>query len=276
MYVAEQTCDDVCKVGDIRIYDKGHVFFVDFDTVLQSFGVENRNHRYYLADNVWKAIQTPKIQSLLRGGEWFGEMNHPTPENKNAPLSPERIQQVWMPNRSHKIMRPEIKGNLLYAHIQTSSGTEAGRGFAQDIIQGMVPRFSCRSIASMKNIGGRPTVLIKFLVTYDWVLFPSHQEAEIVGHIKPVLESGAVSVTEESTSPEDCIIPLKEILNLVGTKDVNVQVLMESFNLGMEDLVGIDKTHTHAIICDKDNTIYANISPETKKRVDDFFLSFNI
>ena len=276
MYVAEQTADDVCKLGDVRVYDKGHVFFVDFDAVLQSFGVENRNHRYYLADNVWKAIQTPKIQALLRDDAWFGEMNHPTQVNKNAPLTPERIQQPWMPNRSHKIMRPRIEGNLLYGHIQTASGTEAGRGFAQEIIQGMVPRFSCRSIATMKNINGKPTVLIKFLITYDWVLYPSHQEAGLVGHLKPVLESGSVVVPEESTSPEDCIVPLREILNLVGSKDVNVQVLMESFDLEMNDLVGIDKTHTHAIIRDRDNTIYANISPETKKRVDDFFSSFHI
>jgi hypothetical protein len=51
---------------------------------------------------------------------------------------------------------------------------------------------------------------------------------------------------------------------------------MESFDLSIDSLIGIDDTHAKAIIKDKDNMIYANISPETKHKVDDFFNSFNI
>ena len=49
---------------------------------------------------------------------------------------------------------------------------------------------------------------------------------------------------------------------------------MESFDLGMEDLVGFNQERTHAIIKDDDNMIYAKIRPETKKKVDEFFASF--
>ena len=41
-----------------------------------------------------------------------------------------------------------------------------------------------------------------------------------------------------------------------------------------ESLCGFDENHTHAIIKDVDNTIYAKISPQTKRRVDDFFSKF--
>ena len=275
VYMSESADESVCRIGDVRVYDKHNVFFVDFDAVLQSFDVENRNHRYYLADNVWNAINTPKIQALIADNAWYGEMNHPTQETQNAKLTPERIRDAWLPNRSHKIMRPRIKGNLLEAHIQTASGTAAGTGFAKEIIQGLVPRFSCRSVATLKNINGRPTVIIKVLITYDWVVYPSHKEAGLIGTVKPVLESGAITTESvHDITPEDTIIPLNEILQLVGTTDPNTEILMESFDLSFEDIIGVTKDHSHVIMCDKDNTIYAKVSPKTKHKVDDFFASF--
>lgn len=273
VYLCESTDESVSHVGDLKIYDKNNIFFVEFDSVLQSFGVKNRNQRYYTADNVWAAIQTPKIQDLLAHDSWFGEQNHPTQEFQDKKLSTERIRDVWMPNRSHKIMKPRIEGNLLKAKIQTDAGTDAGIGFAKTIIQGMVPRFSCRSIATLKMINGKPTVVVRLLITYDWVFYPSHPEAEMIGNLeKPIVES--VQDEPKNITPEDTFIPLEEILDLVGNKDVNTEILLESFDLGIEDLVGFNKERTHAIIKDRDNMIYAKIRPETKKKVDDFFASF--
>lgn len=277
VYLCESADTPLTKVGDLKIYNDNNIFFVEFDSVLQSFGVENRNHRYYTAENVWQAIQSPKIQDLLSHDSWFGEQNHPTQQFTDAKLTPERIRDVWMPNRSHKIMKPRIDGNLLKARIQTDAGTEAGIGFAKTIIQGMVPRFSCRSIATLRQINGRPTVVIRLLVTYDWVFYPSHSEAEMIGQLqKPMMESasGIVTPADPSVTPDDTMIPLHEILDLVGNKDTNTEILLESFDLDISDLVGFDKTHEHAIIKDHDNMIYAKISPETKHKVDDFFTSF--
>lgn len=250
---------------------------MEFDSVLQSFGVENRNHRYYTAENVWQAIQSPKIQDLLAHDSWFGECNHPTQEYQDKKLTPERIRDVWPQNRSHKIMSPRIDGNLLKARIQTDAGTEAGIGFAKSIIQGMVPRFSCRSIATLRQINGRPTVVIRLLVTYDWVFYPSHCEAEMIGTLqRPMTESASdiVLPNGSNVTPDDTMIPLHEILDLVGNKDTNTEILLESFDLDIGDLVGFDETHDHAIIKDRDNMIYAKIRPETKHKVDDFFASF--
>lgn len=279
VYLCESTDVDIKKVGDLKIYNDNNIFFVEFDSVLQSFGVQNRNKRFYTAENVWSAIQTPKIQDLLAHDSWFGECNHPTQKEQNQKLSAERIRDVWPQNRSHKIMKPRIEGNLLKARIQTDAGTDVGIGFAKSIIQGMVPRFSCRSIASLQMINGRPTVVIRLLVTYDWVFYPSHPEAEMIGHLeKPVLESVGSGLdflpADTGVTEKDVLIPLHEILDLVGNKDMNTEILLESFDLGIEDLVGFNESHTHAIIKDNDNMIYAKIRPETKKRVDDFFASF--
>jgi hypothetical protein len=105
----------------------------------------------------------------------------------------------------------------------------------------------------------------------------NHKEAHIIS--EPKLVNKMVSVYNESTTDTNAYVPdfmmsLKDILKNVGNEDPNTSTIMESFNLSFDDLIGFDACHKHAIIQDGDNKIYANISPETKHRVDDFFASF--
>lgn len=281
IYIAEQTTADNNQTYNMDVTNKNGVFFVSFDTVLHTFEEINRNQRMYIGSNIWNCIaHDNKIQSLLADDAFYGEMDHPTNEYKDKPLSPERIQTIWMPNRSHKIKRPRIVRDELQARIETASGTDAGVGFAKEIIQGLKPAFSCRAIASMTLVNGKPTVQVRRLITYDWVLYPSHARAHaistphaVVKQFKAFTESVSDFVERKS---KDILIPLKEILETVGTKDINTQMIMESFNLPLDSLCGFDKSRTHAIIKDENNVIYANISPETKRRVDDYFQSFNL
>lgn len=278
VFISEKSNMDCRDITSLDVTNKNGVFYVSFDTNLHSFGVINRNNRQYLADNIWKCItESEKIQALLADNAWYGEMNHPTQYYKNQELTPERLQDPCMENRSHKILRPRIVGNLLQAHIETSSGTDVGVGFAKEIIQGLKPAFSCRAVAVMQMIDGKPTVIIRRLITYDWVLYPSHKEAHIIS--EPKLVNKMVEVYRESASDTNIYVPdfmmsLKDILKHIGNEDPNTSTIMESFNLSMDDLIGFDNTHTRAIIKDGDNKIYANISPDTKRRVDDFFASF--
>ena len=175
------------------------------------------------------------------------------------------MQDPALENRSHKILRPTFNGNLLQAHIETASGTDVGVGFAKEIIQGLKPAFSCRAVATMQMIDGKPTVLIRRLITYDWVLYPSHKEAHIIS--EPKLVEKCVNVYKD-------MISLKDVLKNVGETDANVSTIMESFDLTYDDIIGVNKKHDKVIIKDVDNRIYANISPETKHRIDDFFSSF--
>jgi hypothetical protein len=278
VFISEKSNMDCRDITCTEVHDKHGVFYVSFDANLHSFGVINRNGRQYLADNVWKSItESEKIQSLLADNAWFGEMNHPTPYIKGEQFTPERLQNPALENRSHKIMRPRINGNLLQAHIETASGTDVGVGFAKEIIQGLKPAFSCRAVAVMQMMNGKPTVIIRRLITYDWVLFPSHKEAHMI--TEPKLVEKCADIYSESADSnnnycEDFIMPLKDILKESSEDDPNANTIMESFDLSLDDLVGFDNTHKHMIVKDNNNTIYANISPKTKKRVDDFFASF--
>lgn len=278
VYISENSVGDASSISNIDTYSKNGLFYVTFDTNLQSFGDINRNQRSYIADNIWECIQSEKIQCLLRDGCWFGEFNHPTAEYKDKPLSPERIQDVPPLLRTFKIMNPKIVGNLLQAKIQ-SAQTDIGRDFAREILAGWIPSFSCRAIASMKMLGGKPTVIVRRLITYDSVWYPSHKVAHAISAPKAInktIQMFKESVDNVHEKVESVMIPLKEILESVGKTDVNTQMILESFDLPLDTLSGFDDSHNHVIIRDRDNVIYSNISPETKHKVDDFFSSFNI
>ena len=277
MYISEHVSGEKF-INNIDVCNNNNLFYVTFDTNLQSFDVINRNQRMYKADNIWDCIQQEKIQCLLRDGCWFGEFDHPTPERADEKLSPERIQNVPPKLRAFKIMNPRMSGNLLQAKIQ-SAQNDIGIGFGKEILAGWKPSFSCRAIASLKLIDNKPTVVVRRLITYDAVWYPSHKEAHAISGIKPVnkiIHTVTESVNDVKEKVRDVMIPLKEILEAVGKTDVNTQMIMESFDLPMDSLVGIDSSHRHAIIKDKDNMIYSNISPETVHKVNDFFNSFDI
>ena len=123
-----------------------------------------------------------------------------------------------------------------------------------------------------------PTVFVRKVITYDSVWYPSHEIARATSkpsaHLENIRNFCESAVDNIAASVRNVMIPLKEILESVGNTDVNTQMILESFELTDENLYGFTPDHKHVIIKDEDNTIYANISPKTKKRVDDFFNSF--
>ena len=278
VFIEEQTSPDQNVVKNLDVYDKNGIFYVDFETCLHSFDVMNRNSRMYEASNIGECLQTERIQSYLNHGGWFGEMNHPTSKYKDRPLSSERIQDIDMGNTSHKMLNPHIEKNLLVSRVQSDSGTKAGMNLAKKMVQGFVPGFSCRAIATLNLKNGKPVVKVRKIVTYDWVLYQSHREAEQLKSIPTKFVSkvaNAVSMVAEQVenTSKDILIPLKEILESAGKTDVNAQMIMESFELEDSSLVGFSKNNRHIIMKDNNNMIYCNLSPNTRKKVNDSLMS---
>ena len=272
VYINEDVSPVDNKPMNVQVIDKPSLFYVEFDATMQSFGVMNRNNRMYEIDNVWNCIvNDPKIQDLLANNSWFGEMDHPNAEKKGEELSPERILNPAMGNTSHKIMKPVRSGNLINATIQTDAGTQAGINMAKKILQGMVPRFSARAVADLINKNGTPVVNMKKLICYDWVLYPSHPEAHSL--TKPqVMNTVCESASEQNgtVTTYTMILPLKEILEYAGRKCVNSRVIMESFELDTDALVGFDSKREHIIMKDNNNLIFSKMDSKVRKEVNGY------
>jgi uncharacterized protein YozE (UPF0346 family) len=284
--LAEQTSPDDYKINNVTPHNELGATWASFDAVLHSFDVLNRNRRMYDGNNVWTCIKTSdRIQDGLRKSGWFGEMDHPGQNFTNMALTAERVQKIDMGNRSHKIINPQLKGNLLIARIETCAGTEVGIGMARDIIQGLIPSFSCRSIAVMKYRNGKPYVEVKKIITYDWVLYPSHKEAEMItkpeiynDRQKVVLESADMNMTSTFMEySKDFYVPMTEFADfkdLLANSDGNVEAVLESCDYAVDDITGFDPATGNLIIENSGNVLFVNTNRNTKKKVEDFLLSY--
>lgn len=280
VYIAEQTNIGRNDLRSINVIDEDpNIFMVEYTQCLQSFDVLNRNQRYYDKDNIWDCIaNSEKIQSQLAHNGWFSELDHPMAKYANMKLSPERIQNPEFRESCCVIKNPRLEGNLLMAEMRTLPN-KLGTDLAKMIVGvNYKPMASCRAIANMSSKNGKPYVFVKRLITYDTVNYASHREADVVSPIKTIVKKvgefteSAKDVIEEGTKA--VVIPLREILMNVANKDVTTQMVMESFDLTDDCLIGFDDNNTHAILKESDNRIFVKMSPETVKNVNDYFASF--
>lgn len=257
-YISEQTSfeEDYRDNFGYKIFDRGNRFYIIFDAILQSFGVRNRNGRKYNCDNIWNCIQTDEmIQTFLKNNSWIGEENHPEPKIQGQELTLQRIGTPDMSRSSHYIRKPRLNGNFLEATIQTDSGTEHGMNMAIKIVDGkIIPCFSARVLGALSNNSGDPVVNVRKLITYDWVLYPSHREAQAKIQ-QPVMES--VKPIEEFVGT---IIFLPELARMAAANSKETAWLCESFGLSDEDIAGFTPTGNSIVLTEGSNVYVQPIS----------------
>lgn len=265
-YIREQTSfpEDYCDNFGYRVIHPDKLssrFYLIFDAILHSFGVLNRNGREYDQSNVWTQIQTDDyIQSMLKQNSWMGEIDHPASEFEGQEMTKQRIGNPNLEKTSHYIRRPHMNGNLLEAKIQTDSSNVHGMNMAIKIVDGkIIPCFSARVFGALTNRMGRPVVMVKKLITYDWVLYPSHREA--LGKLnQPVMES----VSEMEKYSGCTIIFLNELAKMAAQSVKETEYLCEAFNLEIDDVIGLTDTG-NSIVMEKAGDVF--IQPISDKFV---------
>lgn len=259
-FIREQTSFEEDYKGNFgfEVVDRGNRFFVLFESVLQSFGVKNRNGRKYDMNNIWNCIQTDVyIQDQLRKNCWMGEADHPEPEFNGQELTMQRLSKPAINNTSHYVRKPRLEGNLLVANIQTDSSTDAGMNMAIKIVDGkIIPCFSARVFGALQ--GG--VVNVRKLIAYDWVLFPSHPEAE-ARITQPVMESvdqEAINTLENETNTTIIFFP--ELAKMAAASSRETNMLCESFGLTEDALVGLTDTGNSVVLSENGNTFVQPIT----------------
>ena len=261
-YIQEQTSfdDDYINGFGYEVHNVGSRFYLTFPAILQSFGIKNRNGREYDSGNIWDRIQNDDyIQSMLRQNSWMGEIDHPAAEKQGEELTMQRIANPNPRFTSHYIRSPKLNGNLLEATIQTDSSNENGMNMAIKIVDGkIIPCFSARVLGSLQNKNGRAIVFVRKLITYDWVLYPSHPEA--MAKIKqPMMES----VDEASRLAGVKIILFPELAKMAANSSAETEFLCESFGLSINDVIGVTGTGNSVVIQENANVYIQPLSDKT-------------
>jgi hypothetical protein len=214
----------------------------EFDATLQTFNCYNRMGRRYDAQNLDSVIKNDeRIQTLLRQNKWEQELSHPSPRVKGEQLSDIRMTIPKELNVCSYISKPRLEGDRYRGHITTQATNDAGKYVTSLILdQGGVPSYSVRLLGNMipNARPNSPNIRVNKVITFDCVSFPSHHDAN--ADITPrVMTEGYQMNLEGDENGYGRVVFLQELAQYCADKDENMNVIMESFEISLDEITGI-------------------------------------
>lgn len=235
--VMEQTTPEGAKAEIIHENksSNGELNFLRFRQILQSFGHRNRNRRLWLAEHIRESLKNPwVVQHLQSKGGLPGENGHPVCMVDNAKLSMERLVTIDPNNICLLLKDYEFKGDeLLYGTIETiDDGNGPGNRLMRNILQGIEPAVSCRSLVPQKKNPDGSTDVIGpgRLICYDRVFVPSHEEA----FRDESVEVTSVTKTNKFTPAYESMITEDDFTGWAYQNSDNVKSILDGLMPAME------------------------------------------
>lgn len=215
-----ETATVVHEEFPMQIVGTGKGRRVTAEVILQEADELNRNKRFYAKEELFPALQAPRILELVPKGELRSENGHPLDQDI-------RRQSVIDPNNTVAIItKLWTDGNFIRAHVR---GTNNARGdeFDQDLREGFTPAWSLRALGRVENTRRGAEVRDINIITWDRVIFPSHPRAYTQGLVTEGC-SGVITPNDPGM-----VIPVmnKQVEQLIKTESANVQRILESFEL---------------------------------------------
>lgn len=188
---------------------------------MQTGNERNRNGRRYLTTDLTREIAAPRQIELLSTGNMLGEAGHPMSKDllRQQTIDPKyscvRYLKFWM--RGDDVMS-----------LCKGTNNDLGETFDKDLRDGVKPAFSLRALGTVENTSEGAVVRNLKMITYDYVIYPSHPGAYTE---KLITEAGLIP----AEIPESNFIKQKDIyrkklgFDLVGRMDCT-QSFTESFD----------------------------------------------
>lgn len=263
--IMESTMDPV-KPQNLQVHDKNGLFYVKFDTVLQEFNKQNRNKRNYAGAPMAESLQAPHITELVQKRTWMGEAGHPHTDKV------ERILTIDPKLTSHRINNFRIEGNFLKGEVETLDNGIYGTQMTKSILQGMEPAFSLRALASLiKQADGSSLMRSKaHIVTYDWVILPSHNTA-YRDQSKPIQKIAQSVQASGNAVTESALVPVIEsqITDFIRMESANVKVVSNVCEVAMESMT-LSTDLSHVIVREGANTYAIKVEDKIKHDIRGF------
>lgn len=267
-YLIMESTSEPAQVSNVEVFDKNSLFYLRFETQLQDFNIKNRNNRIYLGNAMIPSLNAEHIIELEKNGSWFGEAGHPMTEDIK------RILTIDPKLISHKIVSHTVDNNRCRGVIETID-SEYGRQMTKNILQHMEPAFSLRALAPLtKKPDGSSVVQTKaHVVTYDWVILPSHKTA-YRDQSKPI-EKIIKKIIDDGNSVTECTItPVQEssILNYVSSESTQVKLISNVCEVALDGLKLSDDMR-HAILKESGRTYIIPLEERIKSDISKYIRS---
>lgn len=173
--------ESTVQVSEVDIVENGDR--VTARGKLQTGDETNRNGRRYRTEDLAREIAAPRQRELLSTGNMVGEAGHPLDPNLS------RQQTIDPKNVCVRYLKMWMEGNDVMAHFQ-GTNNDLGNCFDKDLRAGIKPAFSLRALGTVSNTPEGNIVENLKIITYDYVIFPSHPGAYTEGIVS---ESAGIS-----------------------------------------------------------------------------------
>ena len=212
------------------VSDKGRR--IEAEGIVQTAEEENRNGRSYLRGDLYREYcQSPRTKELLELGYMRGETGHPLDNSiiRQQTIQPERC--------CVKYLKFWMEGNDVWARFK-GTNNEYGDAFDADLRDGDRPAFSLRALGTIKNTGRGAEVKGIKLITYDRVIYPSHDKAythKLVSESSVVSEGNNICLSNDDPGR---LIPItnQSVLDYIKTESCTFKQIKESFDLLYDDI----------------------------------------
>ena len=206
---------------------------VQIEAIAQTAEEKNRNGRIYLGKDLRSEINSDRTKELVATRNFFGEAGHPTSKDlvRQSTIDPTNLahnmSKIWMEGDNVKIITEGAQGPM-------------GEMFNDLVTTGTKPAFSLRALGSIENSAKGAVVKNLRLITYDFVIYPSHKKAYME---KLVTESASFGspypqlIEKEGSSliakPENEIfVPITndKVINYIKQESANIKNVLNSID----------------------------------------------
>ena len=248
---------------------------------LQTGNELNRNGRRYRTEDLIREISAPRQQELLSTGNMCGEAGHP--------LSKELIRQQTIDptNICVRYLKFWMQGDRVMSNFQGTNNA-LGDTFDKDLRMGIKPAFSLRALGTITSAPQGAVVDNLKMITYDYVIYPSHPGAYTKGVINEstanILTSGfdmkdtmdaSKSFIGEFTNA-DVVNTLKiqaqneSAIEYIKDKSLNFYLLKEAFEMTRFDTIDMINDHQIALTEAGEATIIMNVEDYISKEIQNY------
>ena len=223
--------------------------------ILQTANEKNRNGRIYTLNDLKREINAPRQKELLAAGQMLGEQNHPV---TNDLTRQQTIDSTNCCVRYHKFW---LEGDNICSCFE-GTNNELGRVFDKDLRMGIKPAFSLRALGTIKKTPQGIVVDNLKMITYDYVIYPSHPGAYTQGILTENASMASnFRLTDSNDATKSRIIPfgesdmlkamskteLTEATKYALDKSRNYNMLKDFFDMSKVNSVNLISSHRVAL-----------------------------
>lgn len=261
-YIICETASSEPQTPDISIVNGR----VEFPACVQDVNVKNRNGRFYEDKELIPKLKDERLVELINTGNLFGECSHPISQELSR-------QSIIDPgNKSHRIKKLWTEDTKVMADIRAAYG-DKGDDFHNTVLDGTEVSFSLRALGSVVRTARGAEVRNLKIITWDWVVYPSHKTAYMVKSAAPgsslVRNESGMLVTESAgiCTP----ITTESVVSYIKEESKNIKDILKTFEYMTESISYNPLTNIVSITeADSSNIINLRLESHIKNEIMDF------